>query len=141
MNSEMNIYQERIRELIENHKEELLDSHLKYGGVYLSCLEESSSEDGQLYNELCVELDEGTIAFSLFVFKGCPECGSMKFKVSLDSSLIECSGCSKEFDSFPVVELESVIEMFKSELMFNGIGVYTNYSDFESAIYESQKKE
>lgn len=140
MNPELNIYLERIRELIEGHKEELLDSHLKYGGVYLSHLGEFSSDDGQLYNELNVELDEGTIAFSLFIFKGCPECGSMKFKVSLDSSSIECSGCSKEFNSFPVVDLDFVMEMFKNELILNGIGVYTNYADFESAIYKYLKE-
>lgn len=49
-----------IQLLIDRNKPELLDSHLKYGGVYLASI--NMLEDGESVE---VELHEGSIAFSI----------------------------------------------------------------------------
>lgn len=57
-------HRKNIVKLIELNKENLLDSHLKYGGVYL-CVIAGAGENGE--DSLEVELDGGNLAFTYSV--------------------------------------------------------------------------
>jgi hypothetical protein len=151
-----------IDELIHQNKNDLLNSHLNYGGVYLSKIEMDNG------TSIEVELDEGTIAFTLLVDnKSCANCGSKEFSAnqvvraniivdfqnnflrnsanSLEDSVYEadnpfgpysCCNCGEEFDEICDLEknIENVFDLLNEKLRLNGIGVYTNYDDFEKAL-------
>lgn len=57
-------HKKNISLLIERNKEQLLDSHLKYGGIYL-CIIEGAGDNGN--DSLEVELDDGNLAFTYSV--------------------------------------------------------------------------
>src|SRR4051812_48309445 len=98
---DMKKQKDELNFLIKQNLENLLDSHLKYGGVYLAVLDMMDT-DGCYSLE--VELDEGNISFT----------------------------CSVSED-----EVEALTEYLDSKLRENGIGVFRNYSDFESALDKS----
>ena len=160
----LNESEEKINFLIEQSKENLLDSHLKYGGVYLAQI-----DMGDDVFSLEIELDEGNIAFSLMIDnKACPACGSKEFEAhqklyasvivdcnnhfirnpaSLEEGVYESSRpygpyiccnteCKLELDSFPENLKELVSNLLEEKLKLSGIGIYTDYSDWELALEE-----
>lgn len=152
----------QIKDLIEINKENLLDSHLRYGGVYLAKIEEDDE------TSIEVELDEGSIAFSLKVSNAsCSNCGSKEFianqvvRVSVivdsDNNFIRntskdmscsvndadnpygtyiCNNCDEEFEDLEILKnnIDNVYGLLEENLKLSGIGVYTSYSDFEEKI-------
>ncbi|MCP4914643.1 MAG: hypothetical protein GY909_16120 [Oligoflexia bacterium] len=155
-----------LKELITNHKDSLLDSHLKYGGVCLS-YQESSDLDGRDYEEVCIELDEGNIAFSVQRFKGCTDCGCMEFsahQVSRSNIVVDynnefissgelydaekpygpyiCtnSDCGKEYETLPNNNSD-YLEDVQNKLKEEGIGVYLDRSSFLEKINQFENKE
>ena len=157
-------FEEKIKFLIEQNKENLLDSHLKYGGVYLAEIDMGNGE-----TSLEIELDEGNIGFSLAVNPSlCPHCGNGEFHAhqqlyvnvivdgnnhflrnpaALEEGVYESSRpygpyvcanqeCKLEIEDLPGIQVKDVSNLLEEKLKLAGVGVYRNYDDWEEALEE-----
>ena len=154
-----------IDEIIHQNKNDLLNSHLNYGGVYLSKIKMDNG------TSIEVELDEGTIAFTLLVDnESCANCGSKEFSANqivrvnvvvdsqnnflrnssdtLENSVYDadnpfgpysCINCGEEYDDLDAIfnNLDVVFNLLNEKLRLNGIGVYTDYSEFEKKLSQN----
>lgn len=158
----INLIKKQILEKIKENKEDLLNSHLKYGGVYIAQIE----EDYHTFYE--VELNEGTISFSIKGEEGaCLNCGHKEFSarqkkymdivVDGNNSWIrnqseeatdaenpygpyECLNCEEEYDDLEnELHPKNIYNILHETLKEEGIGVYQEYYDFENALFKSDE--
>lgn len=159
----MQTLKQTISDLIEEHKKDLLDSHAKYGGVYIGIID--MEDEGKSFE---VELDDGVISFTLTVKDNtCLDCGHEEFsgnqicrvnvvvdaknnfirnqEKTMEASVYDadnpygmysCLNCGKEYEDVCVLanNCERLLEILDDKLRENGIGVYGDYESFEEAI-------
>lgn len=159
----MDKLRKQIKDLIKSNKEDLLNSHLNYGGVYIANLD---LEDNKKSVE--VELDEGNIAFTLELDnRSCVNCGGKEFSASqvvrvnvvvdIDNHFLRnesenmvnsvydadnpygpytCINCGEEYVNldYASTQVEIVSDILEEELKLAGVGVYRNYEDFEEQL-------
>ena len=154
-------FEQKLDYLIDQNIDNLLNSHLHYGGVYVAFI-----DMGNNTTSLEVELDEGEIAFSLEVNPIlCPHCGHDKFHASqqvyvnvlvsgnnhflentsqnMEDSVYEasnpygpytCQKCDLELEELPSNLVNLVGSLLDQKLRLKGVGVYTNREDWEEAL-------
>jgi hypothetical protein len=157
----------KLEFLITQNKENLLDSHLKYGGVRVTCISLSNDK-----SSIEVELDTGSLAFSLEVdHESCFECGNSEFHATqeyrvniivnqngeflrnrfndMERSLedadvpkgpFSCTKCSKQYSEIKDgAILDRMIEITEEKLRELGVGLFNSYDKFEEAVFNHEQ--